>query len=220
MSFYSRRYDTFWYIVALERHYSIWMGSAPDRNCNTAQKPLWSCFAKFICIAPFKKRHTPHNCDEWCQIDVGHNNRKHLKITILVQAQGGSSFPTLRDSPTNRCLYVSHKPQTYFSISRIWNEDPTPRLDQIKEHVSKIVNQGLGQGVVCPTTAWWPRAKRVKHNPITLPYGVRYDYKPYGRSDLKNMDHVQVQGAGRRISAAYMRVCEYFEEARYAVIGR
>jgi hypothetical protein len=40
------------------------------------------------------------------------------------------------------------------------------------------------------------------------------------RSYLKNADHVQGQGAGRRKRAAYTGVCEHFEEVRNTVIGR
>jgi hypothetical protein len=40
------------------------------------------------------------------------------------------------------------------------------------------------------------------------------------RSYLKNADHVQGQGAGRRKSGAYMGVCEHFKEVRNTVIGR
>ena len=39
-------------------------------------------------------------------------------------------------------------------------------------------------------------------------------------SHLKNADRVQGQGASRLKNAAYTVVCEYFEEARNAVIGR
>ncbi len=36
----------------------------------------------------------------------------------------------------------------------------------------------------------------------------------------KIVDHVQEQGASRRKSAAYTRVCEHFKEAHNAAIGR
>jgi hypothetical protein len=39
-------------------------------------------------------------------------------------------------------------------------------------------------------------------------------------SYLKNADYVQGQDAGRRKSGAYTVVCEQFEEASNAVIGR
>ena len=39
-------------------------------------------------------------------------------------------------------------------------------------------------------------------------------------SGFKTSDHAQVQGAGRGENAAYKGVCEYFEEARNAVMGR
>jgi len=39
-------------------------------------------------------------------------------------------------------------------------------------------------------------------------------------SHLKNADHVHGQGANRRKSAAYVGVCEHFEEARKTVIER
>jgi hypothetical protein len=40
------------------------------------------------------------------------------------------------------------------------------------------------------------------------------------RTYLKNADYVQVQGAVRRKSGAYLVVCEHFEEVRNTVIGR
>jgi hypothetical protein len=40
------------------------------------------------------------------------------------------------------------------------------------------------------------------------------------RSYFKNADCVQGQGAGRRKSAAYMGVCEHFEEVCNTVIER
>jgi hypothetical protein len=39
------------------------------------------------------------------------------------------------------------------------------------------------------------------------------------KNDLKTSDHIQVQGGSRRKDAAYLGVCEYFEEAPNTAIG-
>ena len=46
-----------------------------------------------------------------------------------------------------------------------------------------------------------------------------YNHLYHPISGFKTLDHAQMQGVGRRKNAAYMGVCEYFEEGHSTAIG-